>query len=174
MASIDREAPDIEAGAKRRLADEYDAAQERGEVATRADQNLLPEQKKVSVAEIGLTHKDIHEARIIRDAEEARESAPGGDRFLSKSGARCQTERENSRQQPCRAWLAPERWRGDPCRDQHCQRLETSRFCRRPERHHYAGRAAAIQDPHGESRRASSLAMFSPSRRQCCPLASRP
>lgn len=65
------DALEIEAGAKRRLADEYDAAQDRGEVATRADQNLLPEQKKVSVAEIGLTHKDIHEARIIRDAEEA-------------------------------------------------------------------------------------------------------
>lgn len=60
-----------EARAKRRLADEYDAAQERGEVATRADQNLLPNEKKVSVADIGLTHKDIHEARLIRDAEEA-------------------------------------------------------------------------------------------------------
>lgn len=45
-----------------------DAAQERGEVATRADQNLLPDEKKVSVGDIGLTHKDIHEARIIRDA----------------------------------------------------------------------------------------------------------
>lgn len=65
------DALDIEAGAKRRLADEYDAAQERGEVATRADQNLLPDQKKVSVSDIGLTHKDIHEARMIRDAEVA-------------------------------------------------------------------------------------------------------
>ena len=62
---------EIDAQAKRRLADEYDAAQERGEVATRADQNLLPEQKKVSVADIGLTHKEIHEARQIRDAEES-------------------------------------------------------------------------------------------------------
>jgi len=65
------DALEIEAAAKRRLADEYDAAQERGEVATRSDQNLLPEQKKVSVADIGLTHKDIHEARQIRDAEVA-------------------------------------------------------------------------------------------------------
>jgi hypothetical protein len=63
------DALEIEATAKRRLADEYDAAQDRGEVATRADQNLLPEQKKVSVAEIGLTHKDVHEARQFRDAE---------------------------------------------------------------------------------------------------------
>jgi len=55
----------ISAGlAKRRLADEYDAAQDRGEVATRADQNLLPDQKKVSAADIGLTHKDVHEAPI--------------------------------------------------------------------------------------------------------------
>jgi hypothetical protein len=64
------DALEIEAGAKRRLADEYDAAQDRGEVATRADQNLLPDQKKVSAEDIGLTHKDIHEARIIRDAEQ--------------------------------------------------------------------------------------------------------
>lgn len=65
------DALEIEAMAKRRLADEYDAAQERGEIATRADQNLLPDQKKVSVSELGLTHKDIHEARQIRDAEVA-------------------------------------------------------------------------------------------------------
>lgn len=63
------DALEIEAMAKRRLADEYDAAQERGEVATRADQNLLPERKKVSVSDLGLTHKTIHEARQIRDAE---------------------------------------------------------------------------------------------------------
>lgn len=65
------DALEIEAMAKRRLADEYDAAQERGEVATRADQNLLPDQKKVSVSDLGLTHKDIHEARLVRDAEAA-------------------------------------------------------------------------------------------------------
>lgn len=65
------DALEIEAMAKRRLADEYDAAQERGEVATRADQNLLPDEKKVSVSDLGLTHKDIHEARQIRDAETA-------------------------------------------------------------------------------------------------------
>lgn len=63
--------PNLDCERKRRLADGSHAAQERGEVATRADQNLLPEQKKVSVEEIGLTHKAIHEARIIRDAEAA-------------------------------------------------------------------------------------------------------
>lgn len=63
----------IESEAKRRLADEYDAAQERGEVAPHGgDKSKLPEQNFASVADIGLTHKDIHEARLIRDAEQAQ------------------------------------------------------------------------------------------------------
>ena len=58
------------AGAKRRLADEYDAAQERGEI--RSDrQRTASTPEAVGVVEIGLTHKAIHEARIIRDAEAA-------------------------------------------------------------------------------------------------------
>ncbi|MDA9465335.1 hypothetical protein [Bradyrhizobium sp. CCBAU 53415] len=62
------DALEIEAGAKRRLADEYDAAQERGEVQRRGgDETSKAEVPKVS--DIGLTHKDIHEARLIRDAE---------------------------------------------------------------------------------------------------------
>ena len=57
-------------GAKRRLADEYDAAQERGEV--RGDrQRTASNAEAIGVNDIGLTHKDIHEARIIRDAEAA-------------------------------------------------------------------------------------------------------
>jgi hypothetical protein len=40
------------------LGGEYDGAQARGDLATRADQNLLPEQKKVSAADIGLTTQD--------------------------------------------------------------------------------------------------------------------
>ena len=61
----------IEAQAKRRLADEYDAAQERGEVATvgkRSQAERLIEAPP-SAADIGLSRKDIHEARLIRDAE---------------------------------------------------------------------------------------------------------
>ena len=56
-----------------RLADEYDAAQERGEVSSRGQRNdFLPEGEKVPTASaVGLSHKDIHEARIIRDAEKA-------------------------------------------------------------------------------------------------------
>ena len=67
------DALEIESLAKRRLADEYDAAQERGEVRTRADNDAssTPEEAKISVSELGLTHKDIFEARQIRDAEQA-------------------------------------------------------------------------------------------------------
>lgn len=64
----------IEARAKIRLADEYDAAQARGEVARRGqythgdvpDGNILP-----TAADVGLSRKDIHEARVLRDAEQA-------------------------------------------------------------------------------------------------------
>jgi hypothetical protein len=56
--------------AKRRLADEYDAAQERGEVATRATTlkrgSDVPEENngKPTAADLGISRKDIHEARI--------------------------------------------------------------------------------------------------------------
>jgi hypothetical protein len=66
------DALEIEAGAKRRLADEYDAAQERGDVARNGgDKSRIPNENSAKVTDIGLTHKDIHEARIIRDAEAA-------------------------------------------------------------------------------------------------------
>jgi hypothetical protein len=61
------DALEIEAQAKRRLADEYDAAQERGEVIGKLRSQA--ELSKPSAADIGLSRKDIHEARIIRDAE---------------------------------------------------------------------------------------------------------
>lgn len=66
------DALEIEAQAKRRLADEYDAAQERGEVKSNggARNFTVPKQNsEPSAADIGLSRKDIHEARIIRDAE---------------------------------------------------------------------------------------------------------
>jgi hypothetical protein len=66
------DALEIEALAKRRLADEYDAAQERGEVATVGKPVNVPDgNNKPTTADIGLSRKDIHEARQIRDAEEA-------------------------------------------------------------------------------------------------------
>ena len=68
------EAALVEARAKSRLADEYDAAQERGEVASassnRGNQWTVPDGNEApTAADIGLTRKDIHEARQIRDAE---------------------------------------------------------------------------------------------------------
>lgn len=63
------DALEIEAMAKRRLADEYDAAQLRGEVQRQGgDQSSKAELP--TAADIGLSRKDIHEAREIRDAEE--------------------------------------------------------------------------------------------------------
>lgn len=63
----------IEAEAKRRLADEYDAAQERGEVATRQTARKSSSQQEhdrpATTADIGLSRKQIHEARMIRDVE---------------------------------------------------------------------------------------------------------
>jgi hypothetical protein len=61
------DALEIEALAKRRLADEYDAAQERGEVAVQGK----PSKAKglATASQIGLSYKEIHEARTIRDAD---------------------------------------------------------------------------------------------------------
>ena len=61
---------EIEARAKRRLADEYDAAQERGEVRRSRERTAL-NANAVGVDAIGLSRNDIHEARKIRDAEAA-------------------------------------------------------------------------------------------------------
>jgi hypothetical protein len=69
----------LKALAKRRLADEYDAAQERGEVAGHGgarnfkvrDDNL----ERPTIPDIGLTKEQIHEARQIRDAEKAARAA---------------------------------------------------------------------------------------------------
>lgn len=58
------------ADAKHRLADEYDDAQERGEVAGHGGDRKI-NVPDGNVENISLTRKDIHEARIIRDAEVA-------------------------------------------------------------------------------------------------------
>ena len=63
--------------AKARLADEYDAAQERGEVAGPGrpekveDADLLP-----TASELGLSKQQVHEARQIRDAKRGRLGQP--------------------------------------------------------------------------------------------------
>lgn len=66
------DALEIEAAAKRRLADEYDFAQERGDLGKRGDFGAVTSSQEVTkptAADIGISHKEIHEARIIRDAE---------------------------------------------------------------------------------------------------------
>lgn len=62
---------EIETAAKWRLADEYDAAQERGEVRQPGQRNSNIPNENISsvVTDIGLTSKQIHEARELRDAE---------------------------------------------------------------------------------------------------------
>lgn len=66
---------EIEAQAKHRLADEYDAAQARGEVAsTRSNRGNqwtvnAANEAPVTAADLGLRRDEIHDARLIRDAE---------------------------------------------------------------------------------------------------------
>lgn len=62
---------EIEAKANDRLADEYDAAQKRGEVAGNGQRGkAVPDGNSLATAaDLGLTRKDIHEARQVRDAE---------------------------------------------------------------------------------------------------------
>jgi hypothetical protein len=62
----------IEARAQSRIAEEYDAAQERGEVQKRGavgtkvlDKNF----SQATLADIGITKKQVHQARQIRNAE---------------------------------------------------------------------------------------------------------
>lgn len=73
------DALEIEIAAKRRLADEYDAAQRRGEVATARDGNAGRStwERPATAADLGLSRKQVHESRALRDAEAA---APGATR----------------------------------------------------------------------------------------------
>src|ERR1700710_231213 len=71
------DALEIEAQAKRRLADEYDTAPERGDVAkpklgSNQHQEGVPHGNTLAtVSDLGLTRKQVHEARQLRDAEAA-------------------------------------------------------------------------------------------------------
>jgi hypothetical protein len=71
----------IEARAQCRLADEYDAAQERGEVqkagGNRKSKIIIPNENNdltvnETVNDIGLTSKQVHAARKVRDAEKKK------------------------------------------------------------------------------------------------------
>jgi len=60
----------IEARAKMRLADEYDDAQKRGEVAKVGNPSIVGgDNDRATAADLGLRRDEIHEARRIRDAE---------------------------------------------------------------------------------------------------------
>ena len=62
---------EIEAAAKRRLADEYDGAQARGDVGqqgARTDLVHAVNEVVASAADLGLNRREIHEARQLRDA----------------------------------------------------------------------------------------------------------
>lgn len=66
----------IRARAEMRLAEEYDAAQERGEVATRQNNpgsagHVVGSNMPATAADLGLRRDEIHEARKLRDAERA-------------------------------------------------------------------------------------------------------
>lgn len=66
----------IRARAEMRLAEEYDAAQDRGEVAgvggNRGNQFAsVSDGNAATASDLGLARKDIHEARQFRDAEKA-------------------------------------------------------------------------------------------------------
>jgi hypothetical protein len=65
------DALEIEAAAKRRLADEYDAAQARGEVMGRARSCVGDDNAPATAADLGLRRDQIHDARLLRDAEAA-------------------------------------------------------------------------------------------------------
>ena len=76
---LQADALEIESMAKRRLADEYDAAQTRGDVQVRGGDRKSAEinvpgrnidHKAPTAEDIGLTRKKIHEARQVRDAME--------------------------------------------------------------------------------------------------------
>lgn len=67
------DALEIEAAAKRRLADEYDAAQARGDVASGSVRTDIVDGandvRPATAADLGLRRDQIHEARQLRDAE---------------------------------------------------------------------------------------------------------
>lgn len=66
------DALEIESMAKRMLADEYDAAQDRGEVQKHGKVEVpAGNLKPATLDDLGISKKEIHEARIIRDAEVA-------------------------------------------------------------------------------------------------------
>lgn len=63
---LQADAAALEARAKIRFADEYDAAQERGEVAKRGWESGVDKRNTTTAADLGLRRDEIHEARMER------------------------------------------------------------------------------------------------------------
>lgn len=61
----------IRARAEMRLAEEYDAAQDRGEVASAGQRSNVVADNVSTAADLGIRRDEIHEARRLRDAETA-------------------------------------------------------------------------------------------------------
>lgn len=61
----------IRARAEMRLAEEYDDAQDRGEVAKRGWESGVDKHNTTTAADLGIRRDEIHEARRFRDAEAA-------------------------------------------------------------------------------------------------------
>jgi phage N-6-adenine-methyltransferase len=65
------DALEIEAMAKRRIADEYDAAQKRNEISSHGgDRSKFPDEKLAPASKV-IPPKELHNARKVRDAEES-------------------------------------------------------------------------------------------------------
>ena len=97
------DALEIEAAAKRRLADEYDAAQARGEVKPTAEQRPASlkfprEHAPGNCADLGLRRDQIHEARQLRDAETPIPASCAARSMTGSSTAR------SPRARPCARW----------------------------------------------------------------------
>lgn len=116
LAAVHRAQADallVEARAKMRLADEYDGAQERGEVQQHGGKkgNVGNHDVAPSAADLGLHREEIREARQLRDAEKA---SPGkAERVLKDMTARgeeptkAKLKREMAPEAPAKEPAAP-------------------------------------------------------------------
>jgi hypothetical protein len=83
------DAIELETTAARRLADEYDAAQARGAIKKAGNPNSSGAEELPGAREFGLSHKEVHEARQLRDAENRKPGSIRGaiDNIVSEGRA---------------------------------------------------------------------------------------
>jgi hypothetical protein len=102
------DALEIEAAAKRRLADEYDAAQERGEVQRAGGDRVskVPDRNNAppTTADLGLTRKQVHKARSgarRRGARSGQRAAHAGSPLRPGRGGLEQCRARSGMHGPC-------------------------------------------------------------------------